>query len=199
MRLIQISAGRGPLECSWVVGKVMMRLCKEAESLGLRVSFMTKEEDEQPDCFKSVILSIEGEGDSDFLNGWLGTIKWIAASPFRPNHKRKNWFVSVSELSGEVMTDFDLTAVRFETMRSSGAGGQHVNKTESAVRVTHVETGVSVVVSAERSQYRNKSVALRILAEKLQAIQDTKVAARQHSNWLQHSALERGNPIRILR
>lgn len=199
MSLIQISAGRGPLECSWVVGLVVCEIEKEARAKGLSFTVVSQEEDGSRDCYKSMVLSITGDNIEQFLRTWIGTVQWIAQSPFRPKHKRKNWFVSVSLLPEVQRSTFDEKEVRIDTMRASGAGGQHVNKTDSAVRVTHLSTGTIVTVSAERSQMRNKALAFQLLQGKL-ALQEADAQAQQErANWQNHNELVRGNPVRVFR
>ncbi|MGL4668354.1 MAG: peptide chain release factor-like protein, partial [Saezia sp.] len=86
--------------------------------------------------------------------------------------------------------------VAFETMRSSGPGGQHVNKTESAVRATHLPTGISVKVQTGRSQHANKNMAFLLLRHKLDEHKNTQLDQQKTERWMQHYQLERGNPVR---
>lgn len=199
MRLVQISAGRGPLECSWIVGKVMKVMEKEARTAGLSFSSIETEADCKKSCYKSVVIGLEGSEIESFVAKWVGTIQWTVQSPFRPTHKRKNWFVSVELLPECSSEAIDLKAIRFDTMRSGGAGGQHVNKTESAVRVTHISTGITVTVSAERSQHRNKALALQLLEAKLHQKEQQQKALRDKAQWQNHNELVRGNPVRVFR
>ena len=89
--------------------------------------------------------------------------------------------------------------LRWETMRASGPGGQHVNRTESAVRVSHVPTGVQATAAEERSQHRNRKLALARLAEKLEELNAARTAAAQEERWRAHRKLERGNAMRVFR
>ena len=126
-------------------------------------------------------------------------MQWIAQRPFRPEHKRKNWFVGVEvfELSDEIK--FDPNDITWETMRASGPGGQHVNRTESAVRVTHVQSGMQAVASEERSQHSNRKLALVRLAKKIADSKQQKKAEDRARRWRAQHELERGNPVRIFR
>ena len=94
---------------------------------------------------------------------------------------------------------FDPQDVRFETMRASGPGGQHVNRTESAVRVTHVPTGLQAGASEERSQHRNKRLAPARVSRRLEDLNDQRRSEAERSRWRAHQALERGNPVRVFR
>ena len=147
----------------------------------------------------SALLTIKGANLDAFLNNWQGTIQWIARSPFRPSHKRKNWFVGIETLEPVEETHFNPTDVKWETMRASGPGGQHVNRTESAVRVTHLPTGIAVHAAEERSQHRNRKLALARLAQKLADINTGQQDVARTQRWRTHQELERGNPVRTFR
>jgi len=199
MKLIQISAGRGPIECSWVVPKVAKEIIKDAKKQGILISEVEKTADRERHTFKSIILAAEGSTISQFLKSWCGTIQWTEQSKFRPNHKRKNWFVSVNDLNISDEIKFDKKDLRIETMRSSGAGGQNVNKVESGVRVTHIPSNISVNISTERSQHRNKKIAMSLIMNKLEARNAEQLKQVEKDNWQNHNELIRGNPIRIFK
>jgi peptide chain release factor len=151
------------------------------------------------------LVSISATGISgdaaleSFANSWRGTVQWTARSPFRPEHKRKNWFVGVEILEPADETRFNPNDVRWETMRASGPGGQHVNRTESAVRVTHLPTGVQAIAMEERSQHRNRKLALARLLQKLNEIGRRRHDDAREERWRAHQELERGNPVRVFR
>jgi peptide chain release factor len=126
-------------------------------------------------------------------------VQWTARSPFRPTHKRKNWFVGIDVLEPVDETHFDLKEVRWETMRAGGPGGQHVNRTESAVRVTHLPTGAQAMAMEERSQHRNRKLALARLAKKLAEVNSKRIGDAREERWRAHQGLERGNPVRTFR
>ena len=197
-RWIQVSAGTGPVECAWAVVKVIDEICKEAKEAGLDVVVIEIEPGPQKGTAQSAVLVISGASDfAPFLSNWRGTVQWIAQSPFRPKHKRKNWFVGIEILAPVEETRFDSRDVKWETMRAGGPGGQHVNKTESAVRATHLPTGISASASEERSQYRNRKLALARLAQKLIGVDEANRNEAQHQRWRTHQELERGNPVRV--
>ena len=127
--------------------------------------------------------------------------KWIWQSTIRPHHLRKNWFVKVSFFDFEAKDSgsFKSSDPKIETCRASGNGGQHVNTTDSAVRVVHLPTGTEASASEERSQTRNKALAILRLQEKLHLITEQRQAAEKESLWLDHYRLERGDAIRAFK
>jgi len=197
---LQVSAGQGPVECAWAVLQVVEKMRESAASAGVELTTLDVMPGPRPGTSQSVLLSLRGgEAVGPFLATWRGTIQWVARSPFRPEHKRKNWFVGVEILTPPPDASFDSREVRFETMRASGPGGQHVNRTESAVRVTHLPTGVQASASEERSQHRNKKLALARLAARLEQRHHERHAEASRTRWQAHHTLERGNATRIFR
>ena len=130
------------------------------------------------------------------MRGLEGTVLWICRSPFRKNHKRKNWYVDVSVIP-------DMAGIpqereyRIEKFRSGGKGGQNVNKVETGVRVIHVPTGLSAQSTEERSQYQNRQRAMERLQEKLAKLQKEQREEQVNAAWREHSQIVRGNPVRI--
>lgn len=194
---IQITSGRGPAECQWVVAELLRVLRAEAESASVGLSLLDAAEGEQPGTLRSALLSLEGEGAEPLVADWVGSVQWIGRSPFRPHHKRQNWFVGVERFAVPSKPQWSERDLEFSTMRSSGPGGQNVNKTESAVRVVHTPTGLSVVAREERSQQQNKKLALARLAALLSSRGAQSEAAAAQQRWDQHNDLERGNPVRV--
>jgi peptide chain release factor len=191
------TSGRGPAECRMAVAGVLEVLVREAQAAGLDVDVV---EGSNPDGAGpySAIAVIHGVAGGDFARGWAGSIQWIAQSPVRPHHKRKNWFIGVSRLPERQALPQRLAAndVRFETFRAGGPGGQHQNKTESAVRATHVPTGLAVVAREERSQHRNKAAALERLAALLETGRELQAITDKQDVQTRHDSLERGSPVR---
>ncbi len=194
---LQVTSGRGPDECCWVVARVVEAITQDASANGYNLNVLEVVPGSKPDLFKSALLSIEGDGLSEFLSQWEGTIQWIGKSQFRPKHKRKNWFVGVTSYEAPEEVDYSCSEFRFESMRSSGPGGQHANKIESAVRVTHMPTGINAIAQEERSQHMNRKLALSRLHKKLQQQKQSTEMQLQQERWDEHNALERGNPIRV--
>jgi peptide chain release factor len=185
--------------------KVLEQLQHETVSASLEFRTIEIEPGPQTGTAQSALVSIaataissDGELES-FAKSWRGTVQWTGRSPFRPEHKRKNWFVGVEVLEPVDETRFDPRDVRWETMRASGPGGQHVNRTESAVRLTHLPTGVQVIAREERSQHRNRKLALARLAQKLSEIDAKRCDDAREERWRAHQEIERGNPVRVFR
>ena len=198
---LQISAGQGPAECAWAVVKTVEAIETEARSTGFASCTTVEiEPGPQPGTAQSALVSIDSAQPlTAFAQSWAGTVKWIARSPFRPEHKRKNWFVGVEVLQPFEETRMQPSELRWDTMRASGPGGQHVNRTESAVRVTHIPTGIQVVAMEERSQHRNRKLALARLVAKVDSLNASRHGQSRQERWRAHHDLERGNPVRVFR
>lgn len=195
MTWLLLSAGRGPGECQAAVKGLLAVLQQDAAAAGLAAAVL--EAEPAPHGLMSVLVSLQGEGAADWAETWEGTIRWTCPSPLRPGWGRKNWYVSVTRLvPPPPATRISEADLRFEACRASGPGGQHVNKTDSAVRVIHRPTGLSATAQEERSQHRNKALAIARLAALL-ADRD-RAAGRQaeRQRWSHHNDLERGNETR---
>jgi peptide chain release factor len=195
-KIVQLSSGRGPLECSWVVAQIADIFTQEARQAGIDIQCIKRVPDRREGTYKSIRFEVEETGNNRFLQQWIGVIQWVGQSPFRPNHKRKNWFVQF-ELFDEIPLIDNRDEYKVETMRASGPGGQHVNKTSSAVRITHLATDISAIAQDGRSQQQNRQLASERLREKLNDLKSKRTDTQQTKEWQQHNQLQRGNPIRI--
>jgi peptide chain release factor len=191
------TSGRGPAECRIAVANAIAALTAEAAALGLDSDCL-----EGPDADgygpASAIVVIHGDAAAAFARPWIGSIQWAAQSPLRPHHKRKNWFIGVFELPALPEAAQTLTArdVRFEAFRAGGPGGQHQNKTESAVRAIHIASGLSVVARDQRSQHRNKALALERLAALIRLRTELEAITARKDAHAAHDRLERGRPVK---
>ncbi len=191
--ILHLSAGQGPAECEWVVSELTRLWGREAMAAGLVCTPV--EPIDGPAA--SVLLRLSGADADAFAAARTGTIRWIGTSPFRPLHKRRNWFVGVKRapLPDEV-PDFREADIRYQTLRASGPGGQHVNKTDSAVRATHLPTGLSTLSQDQRSQFANKKIARLKLAMLFDEQRRASEAGGKRALWDQNRELERGNAVR---
>lgn len=184
--IVQISSGQGPKECELAVYKLFNELKKDHPDIEILRYVQTGKE-----TYRSIRFFTE-----DDLSELEGSILWICKSPYRPHHQRKNWYVDVSIIPDKKIINDEMD-IKTETMRSGGAGGQHVNTTDSAVRVTHIPTGISVVSSDQRSQWQNKNVALKRLNARLMDLQIEEEKKQDKNAWSEHYKIVRGNPVRV--
>ncbi|KGJ96905.1 peptide chain release factor H [Colwellia psychrerythraea] len=200
MILLQLSAGQGPVECSKAVGLALKTIEKQCREKGIKLDIVEAIELKERGCFKSALLQFDSPKSDlakQLAQSWQGAMLWVCQSQYRPKHKRKNWFFS-GQMYEINETQLD-KGVTFQTCRASGAGGQHVNTTDSAVRATHTETGISVRVESERSQHANKRLARALLFQKLEATKLEQMTQQEKARWQQHWEVERGNPVKTFK
>lgn len=195
--LLQVTSGRGPVECAWVVARLSDAILADARREGLFAEMIEKEEGREKGTLVSALLHVSGKGCEAFAQSYEGTTQWIGNSVFRHGHKRKNWFVGVQRITIPRTESFHGKDVRIETMRSSGPGGQHVNKTDSAVRAVHIPTGLTAISRDERSQISNRKSALERLTILVARHEQRKLDKVRQTRWDAHNKLMRGNPVRV--
>ena len=191
--LLQFSSAQGPEECCIAVEKALACFLQEAESQHIATHLL--ESYPSKHGLKSALIALEGDNAKALAEAWCGTVQWQCQSPLRPRHKRKNWFMSVTPFSP--IQALEESTIEYEFIRSQGPGGQHVNKTCSAVRARHIATGISVKVQSERSQHANKKLAKQLIHWKLNEQNSLQLNTLDKARHRSHYKIERGDAVII--
>ena len=197
--IIQITSGKGPAECCRVVFRIREIMLKQASKQGVSILEIGSKKADKEGTLLSATLSAQGDKLEEFIQEWKGTVQWIAQSPYRPNHKRKNWFAGVSIFDVKELPEWDPKDVKIETCRASGPGGQNVNKVETAVRGIHLPSGIQVFTMDSRSRLENKKLCLERLEAKVMSWQAEELADDQQKQWLSHLSLGRGDAVKVFK
>lgn len=195
---IQLSSGKGPKECDFFLTHVLGIFQKEAFKKQIQVTVID-EDKSGSGLIQSAVFKLTGVDIDVFLQSWKGSLLWICESPFRSSHKRKNWFIGLFVITKEKEIILLEKDILYQVMRSSGAGGQHVNKVSSAVRALHMPTGITTVAMDTRSQLQNKKLAKDRLAQKLMQLQNQSAQHDIDKQWQNHAEIQRGNPTRVFK
>ena len=194
---LSVHAGAGGTEASDWASMLMRMYIRWTERHGFKCEILDMEENEGG--IKSVTMKVSGEYAFGYLKGEVGVHRLVRISPFDAAKRRHTSFASVyasAEVDDDIEIDIKPEDYRLDTYRAGGAGGQHVNKTDSAVRITHYATGIVVQCQNERSQYMNKDVAFKMLRAKLYEYYQKEKEKEKEANALQKQDIAWGSQIR---
>ncbi len=196
--ILKLNAGAGGTEsCDWA-GMLYRMYTRWAERKGFSVEVLDYLDGDEAGI-KSVTFQVNGENAYGYLKSEKGVHRLVRISPFNAQGKRQTSFVSL-DVMPDIEEDLDVEInedeLRIDTYRSSGAGGQHINKTSSAIRITHLPTGIVVQCQNERSQHQNKDKAMQMLKAKLYLLEQQKQAEKLSGIRGEVSDIAWGNQIR---
>lgn len=179
---LAVQAGEGGTDAADFAEMLMRMYLRWAENRGFPTEIIYRSDGEEAGI-RNATIHIKGDYAFGFLRGEMGNHRLVRMSPFNAAGSRQTSFAAVDvspDLGDEISIDIDWDKdVREDKMRAQGAGGQHVNKTESAIRLTHIESGVVVFCQNERSQHQNRALARKMLTAKLYQIEQDRRDAEQ--------------------
>jgi len=195
---LDIQAGSGGTEAQDWADMLLRMYLRWAESHGFKAELMEVSDGEVAGI-KGATIHVEGEHAFGWLRTETGVHRLVRKSPFDSGNRRHTSFASVfvsPELDDDIDIDLDMNEVRVDTYRASGAGGKHVNKTDSAIRLTHIPSGIVVQCQNQRSQHKNKDQAIKQLKAKLYELEDQKRRAEMQEIEDNKSDISWGSQIR---
>lgn len=196
--IVDITGGSGGTEAQDWAAMLLRMYLRWAEKKGFSVEELDYRAGEEAGL-KGVTLLVRGDHAYGYLRGEQGVHRLVRISPFDSNARRHTSFASVAvtpDIADDIKVDIDDKDLRIDTYRSSGAGGQHVNKTDSAIRITHIPTGIVVACQNERSQHKNKDRAFKLLRAKLYELEQQKQAQKISEIQGERKQIDFGSQIR---
>ena len=196
--MVAINARDGGTDANDWAEMLLRMYSSWAQKQGFTVELLDRSDNEEAGI-NSATIAIRGPFAYGYLKGETGMHRLVRISPFNAEGKRQTSFAAVDvapEVSDAVEVEIEESDVREDTYRASGAGGQHVNKTDSAVRLTHVPTGIVVQCQNERSQHKNRAAAWKMLRARMARIEEEKREAEQAERYKEQPKTGFGSQIR---
>jgi peptide chain release factor 2 len=184
---LEVHAGAGGTESQDWAGMLLRMYTRWAEQHGYKVEYLEESQGEEAGI-KSATVKVNGRNAYGWLKTEAGVHRLVRISPYDSNARRHTSFASVDVypvIDDTIKIDIPESEVRVDTMRASGAGGQHVNKTESAIRLTHIPTGIMVYSQTDRSQHRNRAIAWDMLRARMY---EAELKRREEAASAEHAA-----------